>query len=196
MSEVIFSSGSDQIWGGLYELIQNEYGVSALMGNIWAESGFNSTNVENGYGWTDAAYTQAVNNGTEDFTRDYLKADGTYSPLGYGICQWTSAGRKHQLYVLHVTLGVSIGNLSMQISFLKHELETTYSDVLTVLQNATDIRTASDYVLAHFEIPAGYDTPEVQEERADYGEQVYEHYSGNPPFIKKKHMPIWMYRRR
>ena len=188
MPTVSFDSNSDRIWAVMSQFIGNDYGTAGLMGNIWAESGWKPDNMENvgtQFGWTDASYTQAVNDGTESFTRIYHipRGDGTYQDrcLGYGICQWTSAGRKQGLYNLKQSQGVLIQNIDMQLDWLKYELSNGYSHVLTALQSAPSVRVASDYVLEHFERPGGWDTPAVQELRADYGTQVYLHYNGSPP---------------
>jgi len=196
---VTFDQHSDEIWNQLYNFIGNEYGLAGLMGNIWAESGFKPNNVENygetHYGWTDETYTTAVNNGTENFMKDYEFPNSRWHPLGYGICQWTSTSRKQGLWDMKVQRGVSIANMHLQIDWLKYELETSYSGVLSTLRNATSIREASDAVVIHFEVPAGYDTPEVQEQRAGYGLEVYNHYHGSPPTpVPPEHraLPVWM----
>ena len=201
MSSVTFDTNSDEIWLQLSSFINNDYGLAGLMGNIWAESGFKPNNVENygetHYGWTDDTYTAAVNNGTESFVRIYEFPNNRFHPLGYGICQWTSVDRKQGLYDMKVQRGVSIANMHLQIDWLKHELSTSYANVLSVLQNATSVREASDAVVIHFEVPAGYDTPEVQELRASYGQEVYDHYHGSPPTppvppIEHRPLPVWM----
>lgn len=185
---VRFDAISDAIWEQMYQLIGNEYGVAGLMGNIWAESGFKPNNLENvgerQFGWTDDSYTQAVNDGTESFTRIYhvQNQDGTYTDrcLGYGICQWTSQGRKQGLWNLKVQENYPIQNINLQCHWLKYELENSYSSTLAVLRNATSVREASDYVLIHFESP--YDQSEaVKQTRAGYGQEVYDHYAGSPP---------------
>lgn len=176
---VSFNANTDAIWSYLYSVIGNEYGVASLMGNLWAESGCDPINVENGFGWTDEAYTLAVDNGTENFMRDYDKG-GSWSPLGYGIAQWTYVSRKQALYDRKVLAGVSIGNLQLQLDYLWYELQNSFASTLYVLQNATDIRTASDYVLANFENPQDQ-SEAVKVERAQNGTDFYNHYAGQPP---------------
>lgn len=199
MGDVVFDQNSDAIWALLSSFINNDYGLAGLMGNIWAESGFKPSNVENygetHYGWTDATYTRAVNNGTENFMKDYEFPNNYWHPLGYGICQWTSTGRKQGLWNMKVARGVSIANMHLQVDWLKYELSHGYSSVLTTLQTATSVRQASDYVLAHFEVPAGWDDPDVQALRAGYGQEVYDHYHGSPPVPPQpttRKMPVWM----
>jgi hypothetical protein len=55
----------------------NDYGVAGLMGNLYAESGLRSANLQNSYekhpdiNMTDAEYTAAVDNGTyTNFVKD------------------------------------------------------------------------------------------------------------------------------
>ena len=201
---VTFDVNSDTLWNRLYAFIGNEYGVAGLMGNIWAESGFKPDNMENigsQFGWTDATYTEAVNNGTEDFMRLYpipnSQGGTTNRPLGYGICQWTSVNRKQGLWNLKTQQGVSIADINMQIDWLEYELTNNYASTLAVLQTADDIKVPSDYVLEHFEHPSGWDDPAVQDLRASYGVEIYYHYAGSPPppptpTPKFKKLPIYM----
>lgn len=172
---VTINATTDAIWAFLSNFIGNDYGVAGLMGNLFAESGCNPFNVENGFGWTDLGYTEAVDNGTENFTRLYLKPNNTWSPLGYGLAQWTSPSRKQALYDNKVLAGVSIADLNLQLNYLEYELIQLYPAVLTVLQNATTIRQASDYVLVHFEAPADQ-SEAVKILRASYGQEYYDHY--------------------
>lgn len=68
-------------------------GIAGLMGNLDAESGLKSTNLQNSgeikLKMTDAQYTAAVDNGTyTNFIND---------GYGYGIAQWTFWSRKRDL---------------------------------------------------------------------------------------------------
>ena len=65
------------IWNFLHEKIGNEYGVAALMGNLYAESGLRQNNLQNNYekslGMTDDEYTAAVDNGSyNNFVHELL----------------------------------------------------------------------------------------------------------------------------
>lgn len=73
---------------------------------------------------------------------------------GHGLAQWTSPERKAGLYRLAKQRGVSISDLKMQLEYLIYELNNTYKNVWNMLITATSIKTASDYFLKHFEIPA------------------------------------------
>lgn len=85
----------------------NEYGIAGLMGNLFAESGLNPQNLQNTYekslGFTDAAYTAAVDSGTyTNFVHD---------KAGYGLAQWTYWSRKQALLDFARAVGKSIGDL-------------------------------------------------------------------------------------
>lgn len=159
------------IWDVLYDEIGNPYGVAGLMGNLYAESGLKSNNLQNSYegslGYTDASYTEAVDNGSyTDFATDRA---------GYGLAQWTVESRKTPLLAFAQARECSIGDLDMQLAFLCGELESKYPGVLSVLKNAKSVREASDYVLFHFEAPRDQ-SEAVQERRAAYGSVYYSRY--------------------
>lgn len=139
-----------KIFNKLNATIQNEYGTCALIGNLQAESGLKSTNLQNSFqnklGYNDESYTQAVDNGKYvNFVRD---------SAGYGLAQWTYWSRKQNLLNYAKQNGKSIGDCEMQLDFLLMELQTGYKHVFNCLKNAADIRTASDVVLKQFERPA------------------------------------------
>ena len=67
----------------------------------------------------------------------------------------------------------------MQLDFLWKELNTGYQAVLIVLQNAENVREASDAVLLWYERPADQ-SEAVQEKRAGYGQSYYDKYAGKP----------------
>lgn len=169
---VVFDANTDTIWAYLSARVNNDYGVAGLMGNLWAESGCNPINVQNSSGWTDQAYTDAVDNGTyTNFVND---------SIGYGIAQWTFSSRKQGLYNMKLSMGVSIGNLGLQCDYLWQELQTGYVGTLDVMRNATSVRQCSDYVLANFENPEDQ-SEAVKVYRASLGQEMYDHYSGQPP---------------
>lgn len=164
------------VWDYLLERIGNEYGVAGMMGNIEAESGFKVNNLQNSYertlGMSDAQYTEAVDNGT------YTKFVG--DAAGYGLCQWTSSGRKQGLLKLAKTRGKSISDLSIQLDWLWTELQSSYKAVLNTLKSAISIRQASDMVLKRFESPRNQGQS-VQEYRAAAGQRYYEQFATAAP---------------
>ncbi len=160
-----------RVWRILYAEIGNPYGVAGLMGNLFAESGLQSNNLQDSYedflGYTDTSYTQAVDDGSySNFPSD---------SAGFGLAQWTVEDRKTSLFAFARERGCSISDLDMQLAFLCHELETKFPGVLEKLKNASSVREASDYVLVHFEAPADQ-SESAKARRASYGSVYYDRY--------------------
>lgn len=160
------------IWTKLMQELNNEFGTAGLMGNLAHESGFASNNLQNTYeqslGFTDQAYTEAVDNGTyTNFVHD---------SAGYGLAQWTYYSRKQNLLNYCKQCGTSIGDLAMQTAFLIQELKG-YTNVWQSLLTAGTVREASDSVLLEFERPADQ-SEAVQQRRANSGEAIYNEFHG------------------
>ena len=160
------------IWDYLAGKGLNACAVAGLMGNLYAESGLNSCNLQNSYNkslnMTDAQYTAAVDNGSYgNFVKD---------KAGYGLAQWTYYTRKQALFDYAKKAGASIGSLDMQLAFLWDELQG-YKTVINALKSAGSVRAASDAVLLGFEKPADQ-SEAVQKRRAEYGEAYYKKYAG------------------
>lgn len=159
------------VWNYLLGRIQNPFGVAGLMGNIRDESGFNPKNLQNScekkLGMNDESYTKAVDNGT--YTR--FAADS----CGYGLCQWTSQGRKQGL--LDTRKNRSIGDIDVQLEWLWKELQTSYKGVLNGLKIADNVREASDLVLTKFERPKDQSAA-TKARRASYGQEYFNKFFG------------------
>lgn len=165
--------GVENIYNRLMAEIKNPYGAAGAMGNIEAESGLRANNLQNSVekrlGMTDEEYTAAVDNGSYvDFCTDRG---------GYGLCQWTSAGRKTGLLNFAKSKGVSIGDEDMQIEWLLHELRTSYKGVLSALKGAKSVKEASDVFMCKFERPANQSDAN-KAARAARGMKYYEMYAG------------------
>lgn len=160
-----------KIWDFLKGKGLNDYAAAGVMGNLYAESGLNSNNLQNTYekklGLTDAQYTAAVDNGSyKNFVHD---------SAGYGLAQWTYYTRKEQLLNFAKVAGASIGDLTMQLNFLWKELQG-YKSVMQILNSAKSIKAASNAILLQFERPADQ-SEAVQNKRASYGQQYYDKYA-------------------
>ena len=173
------STGSEsdekRMWDYLLDKLGNEYGVAGLMGNIYAESGLRSNNLQNAYetklGYTDATYTTAIDNGSyTNFVHD---------SAGYGLAQWTYYSRKQALLDYANASKKSIGDYEMQLGFLYKELSGSYTSVLSELKNAKTVLEASNAVLTKFERPADMGTA-VQNKRASFGQKYYDKYAKKP----------------
>ena len=168
------------IYQRLLEEIGNVTGVCGLMGNLVAESNLVSYVVQ-GYGRDleyCRQYTAQVDNGTiSEYNFVYKGPNGG----GYGLAQWTSHGRKQNLYdYAKKTHNYSIGDKEMQIQFLMIELENSYPSTLAVLKSDATLKEKSDYVLVHFESPLDQ-SDAVKQQRYEYSLDVYNTYSGLPP---------------
>ena len=148
-------------------------GISAIMGNLYAESGIRANNLQNNYEsslGSDDAYTAAVDNGS--ISRDSFANDHA----GYGVAQWTFWSRKAALYdYAKVENNTSIADLSMQIDFLVRKELVKYADLNNYLKTTTDVNYATDRFAREFERPAVYN----QATRQSYSNSFYNTYFAN-----------------
>ncbi len=143
-------------------------GAYGMLANIYPESGFVSNNLQNSgnrrLGWSDFEYTANVdNNAYTKFVTD---------SIGYGLCQWTTSGRKQALLNFARNSMASIGNEEMQLHFLIYELQVSYKNVWKILASSNDIGECAKYVMLKFERPKNK-TLSNQKARANYGYQLY-----------------------
>jgi hypothetical protein len=171
------------------------------MGNLRAESGLIPYRLQNDFssGYADSiAYTQQVDSGA------VTESEFVNRELGYGLAQWTFYTRKQALYDMKKSMGVSIGSVELGIAYLLYELKNDYPGVYSTLKGATSIREASDSFLHDFESPADQSVA-VEIERASYGTEFYNEYSGSEPITptptpitpsKKKGFNFILFRKR
>ena len=166
---LVGNSNEEKIWNYLKAQGLSSAGAAGLMGNLYAESGLIPTNLQNTYekklGYSDAAYTAAVDSGAyTNFIRD---------SAGYGLAQWTYWSRKQALQQYAKSCKKSIGDLEMQLGFLMKELAGNFKAVLATLKTASSVRAASDAVLIQFERPADQ-SEAAKVRRAGYGQKYYD----------------------
>lgn len=157
------------IYSKLMKEFGNAFGVCGLMGNLKAESGMSSNNLQNTYekklGLSDSEYTSQVDSGAyTNFVKD---------SAGYGLAQWTYYTRKQNLLNYAKSVNKSIGDENMQVDFLISELKASYKTVYNAIKNATSVKGASDVVLTQFERPANQ-SDTVKTARAKYGQEYYD----------------------
>lgn len=165
----------------------NDYAVAGIMANIYAESGFKPTNLQNSYekklGYTDDSYTAAVDSGAyTNFIKD---------SAGYGLAQWTYWSRKEALLEYARSVGKSIGDLGMQLDFMWKEMQN-YKSLMTTLNGATSVAEASNAVMTQYERPADQ-SEAAQAKRAGYGKTYYDKYA-NAPVTPQKPATDGLYR--
>ena len=171
--EVEKMDNAQRIWDFLLSWLGNAFGAAGLMGNIRAESALRPTNLQDRFekslGLTDEQYTARVDNGSyTNFVRD---------SAGYGLAQWTYWSRKQALLEFARARKASIGDLEMQLDFLRKEMESNYPTLVQKLKKAASVRAASNDVLFEYERP-GDQSQKVQDLRASYGETYYKEYAG------------------
>lgn len=159
------------IWDFLYEHIGNEYGVSALMGNLYIESRLQSVYLQSTYvrslKMTSEQYTSAVDNGSyTNFVNDNA---------GYGLAQWTYWSRKKALLDYAKEYGSSIGDINMQLRYLWEELQK-YKTVIEAVTSAKSVREASDVIAKKYERPKDQSETAL-ERRASYGQKYYDQFA-------------------
>lgn len=169
------------IWDYLMAKINNAYGVSGLIGNLFAESSLRPENLQNTFekrlGLSDTQYADAVNNG--------IYTNFVHDSAGWGLAQWTFWSRKNGLLNLMKQRNKPIYDLGTQLDWLWQELNTSYKGTLNILKNATSVKQASDEVLVNFEHPGAVDDPnkvgKVKAQRLEYSMIFYNRYSGSQP---------------
>ncbi|WP_298029647.1 phage tail tip lysozyme [uncultured Dysosmobacter sp.] len=165
------TTNEQKIWNYLIAKGLSPCGAAGLMGNIQAESGFSSTNLQNTYekklGYTDATYTAAVDNGSyTNFIHD---------GAGYGLCQWTFWSLKQALLAYAKSAGRSVGDLEMQLDYLLESL-AGYKGLLDLLKTTDTVKAASDAVLLNYERPADQGET-AKAKRAGFGQAIYDKYA-------------------
>ena len=218
---VTFNDYMPILWNGLMQIIGNEIGVAALMGNIYAESGCTPYACQPSRPYsTCMTYINAVDNHQISewaFVHRGTSSTGgvASSQGGFGLCQWTYYSRKQNMYNEWENSGVSIGDINFQIDFIEWELNNTHTSTKSALQNANDLDDATNFVLFNYEGPADT-SADVQDTRQNYALQIYNQYAGTTPIepptpqpspvdppspepqkpivpLWRKRMPIWMY---
>lgn len=164
---------AEKIWNFFLDERFSIYGIAALMGNLFAESGLDPKNLQNScekrLNYTDAEYTTAVDNGTyKNFA---------YDGAGYGLPQFTFPSRKEAFYKYAKDVGKSIGDLETQLLFMVKEMKKDFKYVYSALKTASDVKTASDLVLKKYEAPKDQ-SDAVKRKRAEYGQEYFNRFSG------------------
>ncbi len=156
-------------WAYFIEKGLSPEATAGLMGNLEAESGIDPQNTQNNAPAPD---------GPE------IPIDAIRGRFGYGIAQWTSAGRQDNLIAFARQTNRSTGDLGLQLDFLWKELSESYTGVLTVLQTPdVSLAESSAEVLLRFEIPASVLGGAAERQatilaRQRLGEAIFNEFSG------------------
>ena len=147
----------------IYRWLKNEMGLNTaaacgVLVNIYSESSFNPKNLQNTYekplGHTDETYTAAVDDGSyTNFVRD---------AAGYGLCQWTYWSRKEGLLNYALDRGTSIGDLEMQLEYMRSEMSSSVKKYLKNVENTAEgASDAASYFCLTYERPANMEKQAV-----------------------------------
>ena len=169
---------TEKIWNYLNNFFTQE-GAAGLMGNLQAESGLKSNNLQNSVNTrlnvSDVQYTSLVDKG--------IYTGFCIDNAGYGLAQWTSPGRKSNLYAYAKSKKTSISDLEMQLEFLVGEMKASYKKVYELLRTTTNVKEASDMVLLKYERPKDK-SEAVKQKRFSLGIDIYNRYTSNTKTIK------------
>lgn len=160
-------------WDFFSSRLNNDFATAGILGNIQAESAYNSMNVQDScekkLGMNDVQYTIAVDSGTyKNFAKD---------SIGYGIAQWTYWTRKEALKKYTDLKHVSIGDLQAQLEFLWKELSVKTA-LVNALKKSQSVEQASNLFMTQFEKPKDQ-SAESKKTRAKFGLSVYSAFHKN-----------------
>lgn len=119
--------------------------IQALFGQIEQESHFKPNNVQDGCGWSDEAYTNAVDTGAyQMFPSD---------DIGYGLYQLTYEPRKTAFLKFVRERGVSIGDRDTQVAFMLYEMRTSFPGIWSQMRTSHDLPALVWVLLDQWENP-------------------------------------------
>ena len=141
--------------------------AAAAIGNFSAESNVDPNNVQKGTQEEKEIYQRRLLNG--DMSREEFVNDG----IGFGIAQWTDAGRKGALYDFAIEQGRPINDLRLQLAFFMKELEEDYGDLYQEMKTTDDVDSMTRRLLHEYERPddQGYG---VQVDRTNRAQRAYD----------------------
>lgn len=116
------NSNEEKIWFYFRNLGYSEVATAAAMGNLSVESGLEPQRVQGTSPGSQESidYTNDVDSGK--ISRNDFVKNGPGGG-GYGLAQWTSSGRKDNLYSYKKKENTSIGDLQMQLGYLMTEID-------------------------------------------------------------------------
>ena len=134
------------IWDLLHQVGFNDIGAAGVMGNMMQESTLNPSIVQGGG------------------TAAEITVDGK---TGYGLCQWTDAGRQQGLADFAKQNGVKTSDPGLQCSYIVKEMP----GIVGICNNADNASSAAYEFHKEFEKSA--DGPDEIQQRMDWAEEAY-----------------------
>ena len=183
------------IYNYLMRVFNNAYGVSALMGNLQAESCLTPYRMQSElseFAWTSYDYASDVVQG--NITRTQFIAEGQsgityngnyYPGTGFGLAQWTWANRKAALYQWRIDMGYTFFDTNCTVTYLIHELQTDYRGCYDMIINANEqnMDSVTDYILANFENPDDQ-SESMKRHRRILARAILQDYGGIVPTVR------------
>lgn len=136
------------VWNYLTTHGLTDAGAAGFMACIYGESTFDPICCQGKSSSYRKTYTARVDSGY--ISRNTFATTGG----GYGLCQWTSSGRKRNLYDFAKHKKTSIGDIKMQCAFIIHEIKASFKDTYRICSTTNDPQKAAQQVLLDYERPA------------------------------------------
>ena len=156
------NDNASTVFGYLTQMGFSETAAAAILGNLHAESHINPSQLQITSGNSSYPNYQAPANFVA-----FTNGSKTFSD-GFGIAQWTSAGRVEKLQSFADSKGQPVTSIAVQTQFLYDEL-LSYG-ITPALLNTKDLRSATEYVLKNYERPADQ-SDAVVSKRTGYAQQ-------------------------
>lgn len=164
-----------KIFNYLMDVLKNEKGVAAVMGNLYAESTLNSSIVQTSYrkknNVTNDEYVKKTNSGDHDFVND---------KAGFGLAQWTYWSRKKALLEKAKKENKSIDDLELQLDFLIEELKG-YKSLFNNLKKSDDLYGLTQQFMCSYERPSDQSESAILK-RYNYALKYFSNYEVNASY--------------
>lgn len=167
------------IWKFFKDRGFSNYGIAAIMGNLFAVSGLNekflSKNFKVNTGYTEIKYIKEIDD------NEYPQSKFRNDKSSFGIASWAYPSRKANLYNFVKTNRKSIADYETQLNFIIREMNSY--NIYGKIKAATSIREASDLFLDKFERPSDK-SESVRARRAGYGQVYYNMFAKDVSVVK------------
>lgn len=147
----------------IYEHLKSKYPINfvyGMLGNMKTEtaSTFNPHIVQYSAKRDNEKYVKDADNGTINFATD---------KIGFGICQWTSMGRKSGLLNYCKTHGYSVGDLQAQLNWMDIEIQSVgYANVRKAIKENWSVADCARVICTDFERPLAMQKDATTKEKA------------------------------
>lgn len=176
------NSNEEKIWFYFRNLGYSEVATAAAMGNLSVESGLEPQRVQGtALGSQDSIdYTNKVDSGK--ISRNDFVHHGPGGG-GYGLAQWTSSGRKDNLYSFKKKEKTSIGDLQMQLGYLMTEIDGTGWSSSSYKNTWKNAKKSSDLNISTTAFCNGFERPGVPhlDSRKQNAKDIYDRNKGKRP---------------